>query len=173
MGPESERIAHIALRVPLVTSVGGHKFSTVEIHSRIVEARGRVALAKFGQAGTDARVGQLQAQIERGVRTLLILITKREKEFIGYQSELRSVHRGKPTLEILSAAPEYYSQLDLDPQLWFLLENSFKQTDLAKFRLTTTQRPLIDVISECRTSSMLVEETIRADIGCSGGASIQ
>jgi len=64
---------------------------------------------------------------------------------------------GKPTQEILSAAPEYYKHLDESPQLWFLVESSFKQVDLAKFRLTTNQRPLIDVISECRTPSMLVE----------------
>src|ERR1700733_7036705 len=59
----NEQVAHFALRVPLLTNVRGRKLDTVETHNSTAEKSGRVALAKFGQAGTRARVDQLQTQI--------------------------------------------------------------------------------------------------------------
>jgi hypothetical protein len=148
---------HLAVRVPLMTRVGIQSISTVLSHNEIIDRFGRFALAKFGQPGTSARAQALQRQIEQGQTTLLVLIIKRSNRFIGYQCRLVSVHRGPPTSEIKSIAPTYYRELGIEAALWLIADSPLVTCDLKKFCLSTSQRPLIEVIRECRTASMLIQ----------------
>jgi hypothetical protein len=156
MSAEENQIVHLVLRVPLITRVQGRPINTIEAHNEIIEKMGRVSLAKFGQAGTRARSEKLKAQIERGVETLLILVVKQGARHLGYQSPLASIHYGKPDNQILSVAPPYYATLG-PAGLWFIVTSPFVTSNLDDFRLATNRRPVANVVSECRTSAMLVE----------------
>ena len=149
---------HLVLRVPLRTHIDGRTFDTVEAHNKVVDKIGRVALAKFGNPGTLARVETLKAQIEQGVETFLVLVVKQNNRFFGYQAGLTSVHYGAPDRKIIRIAPPYYSDLGLSADLWFTVASPFVACALRDFRLSTNHRPLLDVIRECRTASMLVEK---------------
>jgi hypothetical protein len=121
---------------------------------------GRVAVGKFGSPGSRARSERLKEQIENQVETLLILVATqgiaKEKRYFGFQSRLSSIHHGNPSAEILSIAPDYYTEL---PRLWFTTSTPFVSCSLEAFCLSTNGRPLLDVIRECRTPSMLVEKS--------------
>jgi hypothetical protein len=147
---------HLVLRVPLMTRVDRRSFSTIDAHNEVAEATGRVALAKFGNPGTASRVEKLKAQIEEGIQTLLILVVKRDDKFLGYQAPLSTVHHGQPG-ELATLAPAYYAKLGETPRLWFVVNSPFLRSELAGLRLATNHRPLVAVMSECRTATMLVE----------------
>jgi hypothetical protein len=149
---------HFLLRVPLMTRVEGRAFNTVDAHNQVVAEKGRVAIAKFGSPGTFARSQRLKAQIDQGTATFLILVTKSGARFLGYRSQLTSIHYGKPDSKLLEFAPPYYADLVETSELWFIAASPFLATALDGFRLSTNHRPVMDVITECRTSSMLVEK---------------
>ena len=155
---DNAKIVHFALRVPLGTRVEGRTINLIEAHNEVVSKLGQVALAKFGSPGTAKRAKTLQQQIDDGINTLLVLVAKRGDRFLGYQSRLSSIIWGKPTATIKNATPSYYRYLDQTPELWFMVDTPFVQSDLTKFRLVSNHRPLLDVLGECRTSSMLIEQ---------------
>jgi hypothetical protein len=147
---------HFVLRVPLMTRVGGRSFSTIEAHNDVAKASGRVALAKFGNPGTASRVEKLSAQIEEGIETFLILVVKRGDKFLSYRAPMSLIHHGAPGA-LAALAPPYYSKIDETPRLWFVLGSPFTRSELANLRLATNKRPVVSVMSECRTATMLVE----------------
>lgn len=147
---------HFVLRVPLMIRVDGRSFGTIEVHNEVVKATGRLALAKFGNPGTVSRVEKLKAQIEEGIETLLILVVKRDDKFLGYQAPLSTIHYGQPGV-LASLAPAYYAKTGETSRLWFVVNSPFVRSELASFRLVTNHRPLVAVMSECRTATMLVE----------------
>jgi hypothetical protein len=149
---------HIVLRMAPFTRVHGRKVNVVDAHNEIIKKIGRVAFAKFGSSGTDERVSKLNAQIEEGIKTFLIIIGKQESDFVGFQGQLSSVYRGKLTAQIDQITPTYYGELDMTAGLWFILCTPLTRCNPKKFFLVTNERPLLDVVSECRTSSMLVTE---------------
>lgn len=147
---------HFVLRIPLMTRVNGRSFSTIEAHNDVAKKNGRLAIAKFGNPGTTSRVTRLDGQIKQGIETRLILIVKQDDRFFGYESRLIAVHHGKPG-DLASFAPPYYAETGETPLLWFAVNSPFARCDLAQYRLVTNRRPLLHVISECRTATMLVE----------------
>jgi hypothetical protein len=149
---------HFVLRVPLMSRANGRSFNTIEAHSQVIEQTGRVALAKFGNPGPAARYKPLKTQIAEDVETLLILVVKRDDRFLGYQSTLGGVHHGSPG-EMVKWAPPYYAMLGESPRLWFLINAPFQRSQLADFRLASNQRPIVDVMRECRTAAMMVERS--------------
>lgn len=148
--------AHFVLRVPLMTRIDGKSFSTIEAHSQVIEKSGRVAIAKFGNPGPAARYDALKTQIAEGAETLLILVVKRDDNFLGYQSPLGDVRHGDPG-ELVRWVPPYYAKLGEPPRLWFLVTAPFQRAQLAGFRLSSNRRPVVDVMRQCRTASMMVE----------------
>jgi hypothetical protein len=153
MSDEAQDV-HLVVRIPLVSRVHGRAINTIEAHNDVVQSMGVVAVAKFGKPGTVNLVERLKEQIGR---THLVLVAKRDGRFLGFESPLASVHRGNPTPEIISAAPTYYAKIGEIAGLWFTVCSAFIDCDLAAFRLSSNQRPLLDVLRECRTSSMVVE----------------
>jgi hypothetical protein len=149
---------HFVLRIPLITKINGRSFHTVEAHNQVIQSSGRVAMAKFGNPGTLARYEKIKNQIENDVETLLILISKQGTQFFGHQSRLSSIHYGKPSPQIAGIVPDYYRAEDWLARLWFVVSYPFMSCALEGFCLCTNHRPLLDVVRECRTSSMLVEK---------------
>jgi hypothetical protein len=145
---------HLVVRIPLVSRVQGSSINTVEAHNEVAKKLGTVTVAKFGKPGALDLVEKLTQQMGR---TSLILVAKRDSHFLGFQSRLSSVVRGKPTAKMMSTAPTYYANIREVAGLWFTVTGPFTDCDLAVFRLSSNQRPLLDVLRECRTPSMLVE----------------
>jgi hypothetical protein len=156
--PDESRVAHVVLRLPLTTRVQDGTLNTIEAHNEALAARGRVAIAKFGRPTASAKIAVIKSQLERGTETLLVLaIRLGAGRFLGFGSPISAVHRGPPNAELLSLAPAYYRDLDETANLWFILHARIVPHDLRGFRMRASQRPLLDVLHECRTSSMLVE----------------
>lgn len=149
---------HLVVRVPRISRVNRISVDTVKAHNETLARLGRVAIAKFGSPGTRARCDRLKAQIDGGLETLLILVTKQGGQFLGYRSRLTSVHLGKADEAILSSAPTYYDDLSNDAKLWFTVTVAFEPVSLEEFSLTSNGRPLLEVMRECRTASLLVEQ---------------
>jgi hypothetical protein len=150
---------HFVLRVPLITRIRGRAFNTIEAHNQVVKEMGRVAIAKFGNPGTEARVKKLNAQIEEGTETVLVLAVKRGNRFWGYQSRLVAAHYGKLEEKISKIAPSYYANFDEPASLWFVVADPFVPVPLVDFRLSTNDRRVTDVMAECRTPAMLVHKS--------------
>jgi hypothetical protein len=110
---------HLAVRVPLMTTVDGRRHNTVELHNEIAQKLGKVVFAKIGQPGTVDRARRLNDQIKFGKETLLLLVIKRGARFLGFQAPMLSVHFGRPTNEIYRIAPPYYANIHENPSLWF------------------------------------------------------
>ena len=81
----------------------------------------------------------------------------RRDDYAGFSSEISNIHSGKPTQEIEDATPEYYRRLGISSSLWFALCTPLEPFDLRNLQLLSNKRPLLNVMRECRTSSMLVE----------------
>jgi hypothetical protein len=157
MNSVKDKFVHLAIRFPLMAKVGGQQFNIVDAHNEVVTRVGCVAFAKFGKPGTNARIAQLRRQIENGNSTLLILIMKRGANFIGFQSQMSAVHLGRPTSQIAAVRPSYYEKIYENPELWFVVNRPFAKADLKSIRLASNGRPLLDVLRDSRTASMLVE----------------
>jgi hypothetical protein len=104
------------------------------------------------------RAERLNDQIRSGRETLLLLVTKAGALFRGFQAPILSVHLGQPSTEILRIAPPYYANFHENPRLWFVVGSPFLESQLTKFRLLSNDRPLLDVVRETRTSSMLIHQ---------------
>ena len=106
------RVLHVALRVPRVTKIDDTSFNTVESHNAVVKKKGRVAVAKFGDPISKKGIAQLREQLSDGAKTLLVLGARsglRTKgQYIGFQSEISSIHEGPADVSILSIIPAYY-----------------------------------------------------------------
>jgi hypothetical protein len=149
-------LAHIAIRVPLVTRIYGQGYNTIQEHNAVVSKLGRVAFAKFGQAGTASRAERLRQQILRGQKTFLIAVVKREDSFFAFEARLGEVHFGPPTAQLSEWSPPYYKKIQEIPSLWFVLNGPLKAIDINLYFLLSNSRPLLDVVRESRTASMLV-----------------
>jgi hypothetical protein len=159
MPEKFEKPVHLVLRIPMVAQIAKQRFSVVDAHNVIFEKLGNVAVAKWGQSGTRARADRLQRQIENGSETLLILVAKSGGQFLGFQAPLSGVHLGKPTAQIRAISPPYYDQLGEGSSLWCTVNRAFVPADLQNLHLASNERPLLDVLGDSRTTSMLVKSS--------------
>jgi hypothetical protein len=154
---------HFLLRVPRLTRIEGSAaltINTIDAHSKRIQELGRATIAKFGKPPPASTVERLKKQIKEGKRTYLILVVKSagtRKTHLGYQTEIASIRLGAPTDEIKNSAPTYYRELGYGAGLWFTVDAPLAPSDLSRFRLVTNKKPVLDVITKCRTPSMLVE----------------
>ena len=155
--PTEATPVHFLLRVPLRTRANGDLIPTVEAHSEILEAKGAVAFGKFGAAIEQSTIDRLTKQIKDGTKTFLILAAKSGPIFLGFEAEVSEIRGGKLGPELSAVTPPYYAKLYDEPAVWFILRGHFSVSDLSSFRLWTKKRPLLDVMSETRTSAMVVE----------------
>ena len=154
---------HFALRIPLTSRVGGRSLDTVESHNEVIRRSGQVALGKFGSAGSHARQKAISEQIGEGVVTQLILVGKSDGRFIGVCAPLSAIMFGPLSAEFSVYAPDYYSRLPTRPSLWFVVRQTFQPCSLRSLQMASSQRPLLAVMKECRTSSMLVTKSSESE----------
>ncbi|WLB48302.1 hypothetical protein QIH93_10080 [Bradyrhizobium ottawaense] len=86
------------------------------------------------------------------------MVTKQGGQFLGYKSRLTSVHYGKADDILRAGAPAYYDDLGEQAKLWFTVIEPFEPADLGQLSLASNGRPLLEVMRECRTASLLVEK---------------
>jgi hypothetical protein len=147
------------MRIPTVARLERQKVDVVKAHSEVLHHLGRVTVAKFGAPPKASSVERIERQLQNKVRTLLVLVTKRDGEFFGLESELDAIHLGRVTQDLKAFAPQYYVELAYSGSLWFLLRTPFKTSRLDAFRLSSNRRPVLKVMSECRTALLLVERS--------------
>jgi hypothetical protein len=153
----SEPSIHVAVRIPIKSRVGTMMVDVIQAHNEAAEKWGLTTFAKFGRLPSSASLKQLSSQLEEGRECYLVLVAKVDQTFVGFEAPLVSVHVGRPTSTLTTVAPRYYSQLVEEGQLWLSISRGFKDSDLSKWRLRSSKRPLLEVVRECRTSLIFVE----------------
>lgn len=149
---------HLALRIPASTRVSGKLVRTVALHNEHSKRFGSVLFAKFGAPIASKTLQILNDQIRERQQTLLIVVSKVGKSFTAHQAPLASVFSQHPSSEHERFVPDYYKKLGQVTSAWFRLDGPFVDCNLERFRLSSTKRTLLDVVTVCRTPAMLVEE---------------
>jgi hypothetical protein len=149
---------HLVLRIPASARVAGKVINAVSCHNEKFTQCNAVLFAKFGASVVSETLDILNNQIRRGRKTQLVVISKVRKSFIAHHARLGAVHLRQPPPEYERFVPDYYQDLQQVPSLWFRLDSPFEACDLKDLRLASNKRSLLDVIRECRTPAMLVEE---------------
>lgn len=149
---------HFAIRIPSVTRVDKTNVDTIRVHNAKVAAEGEALFAKFGAPVLRATLDALNEQIGKGLETRLIVVSKIDNAFVGYQSRLVAIYPKEHKIDLRTLVPSYYSRLDQSPSVWFRIDRQFQICDLTKVALVTNKRRLIDVVAECRTTAMLVKD---------------
>jgi hypothetical protein len=150
---------HLLLRIPFLARIEGLTFDIVEAHNDVIRSMGKTSFAKFGH-NIRPTVEKIRGHISKGHNPLLVLTIKRGTNYLGYSSPITSIYDGKPRAELIAYAPSYYCKIDptfASISHWITVERPFEKFDLAGLRLASNKRPLLEVLKECRTSTMLVE----------------
>lgn len=147
---------HFALRVMRDTRINGHRIPTIESHNDAIKQHGRTVVGKIGREIGEVILGRLNRQIERGIETHLVLVTKHEGDFSGHKSRLVAAATTPPA-SFETFQPTYYSRLPERPSTWFTIDTPLTPCALDDYRLFSNLRPLLTVVSESRTVGMLLE----------------
>lgn len=156
----------LVLRVPEYVRVApGRRISIIDEHSRVANEHGQVLFGKFGAALGRARLQSLEASLKTDWPPRLIVVIKRD-DFVGFAAILTGVDNNAPAQAENCFVPRFYKSLEEHqdvPSTWFKLVSVFEPVDLSRFSLTTSGRSLLDVISETRTTMMLVQSPTLAN----------
>ncbi|WP_146747656.1 hypothetical protein [Paramagnetospirillum kuznetsovii] len=148
---------HIAIRSPLSIKLGSKKFNTVGEHNAIVNSCGSVLFAKFGLKPDGKKIKSLSRHVLLNETTNLYLFSRCGDGIIGHFSEISAIYEENPPNEFKHLIPEYYSLIDAPRRLWFLLSREITETPIDRLKLGSSGRGLVEVVSECRTSAMIVK----------------
>ena len=149
---------HLVLRVPGAASVLGRRLDVVEAHNQVVGEQECVAVGKWGAVPKTA-IHTISDQLRHGQDAFLYLVSKQAKEFRGVRAPLRWLGSGRLPAEYQIAVPAYYEKLFECPTSWFVVNTAFEPADLAQLHLASNGRDLLEVLAECRTAAMLVDQT--------------
>jgi hypothetical protein len=152
----------LVLRVPEYVKVEpGRGVSIIDEHSRVAEEQGQVMFGKFGATLGRARLQSLEASLKTECPPRLIVVIKKG-DYVGFAAILAGVGSDAPAQAEACFVPRFYERLEEHqerPSTWFKLASAFEPVDLSSFFLATSGRPLLDVISETRTTMMLVRSS--------------
>ena len=148
---------HLVMRIARYAETVVGKTDVIEAHNEVARREGRVSLAKFGRSVSQARLAGIRNQIENGVPAYVILVFRVAVWFTGFSARLRTIV-DDGTSPPKTSIPTYYDDLEVgDASCWFELDGPLTQTELDGLRLTTNDRPLLEVLKECRTSLLFVQ----------------
>lgn len=152
-----ESLHHVVLRIPANVALGSQRLNVVEAHNDVANRTGGVVVGKWGAVPKTA-IKTVAAELRRGGKPNLFLVTKQEREFRVVKAALHWA--GTPDLpkEYDARIPDYYRDLPDKPAAWFVVEGPFRPAGLVGLRLASNGRDLLSVISECRTTAMVVEQ---------------
>lgn len=91
-----------------------------------------------------------------GKLPIFILVTKMNGLFKGHGARLSGFVDSPKDAQSLRLVPEYYRDDKLS--VCALLTTPFKPIQLDGFFLQSNNRPLVEVLSQCRTATMLVHD---------------
>lgn len=128
----------------------------IEEHDKITTIHGSAFLGKAGRILTEEKMDLIERMISDNGCSKLYLIQKQEASFVISQADIYSITTDTPDLEKI---PEYYrNRASSDMNFWFEIGQFVSTTyaEAASLRLLSSNRPLMDVLRECRTTLMLV-----------------
>ena len=158
MPKSSGSTLHLVLRVSPTANYGRHTVNVVEEHNAIVRQKSRVTIAKFGAAPASSRIQEFHSQATDGKPTKLYIVHKTKGAFVAYSAPVGGAYKGHLPTTLLDLRPAYYSDADQKPGLWLLLTGPLEPDELNGLVLVSNGRDLVEVMSECRTSTMFVHE---------------
>ena len=157
MKNKSEK-THIVLRIKPTVRVRWDSVNVVSEHSKVFAQEGIVAVGKFGAPLPFLKCIELAENLKRGAETWLYLVFKKENLFQGFRGRVKDVFRTDDNRYAVLKCPDYYTQLPVKPSMWFVLSSQLESYPVQRLNLRSSDRPLIDVLAECRTPMMFVNE---------------
>lgn len=127
----------------------------VAMHHAIAQAQGVVALGKTGKPLAMPTIERALASSKPSV----LVITRTKDVFHGYLAPLNDIleYPRRPREE---QVPRYYRHLMTEIRSWLMIGglDLLSDKDLARYRLYSNQRPLVDILRTTRTANMLVHQ---------------
>jgi len=122
---------------------------TIEAHGNILAKHGYVWLGKFGKTIAAAKRNEILSQIDRKVKSYLLLAKSIRASSDIVVGELEDVRRTLPESE-LSKVPEYYRKNTTQVGAWFKIRKfwTVDKNVLRKFTIRSSGFPAFQSISE-------------------------
>lgn len=156
--------SNMAKPVYIAFRVGGYYAtpqgtSIVEQHNMISEVSDSVFLGKAGRSLTPGKIRSIEKTIAEEGSSKLYLIQRLDGCFEFHVADVFGLSRYAP--EVIESIPEYYRNRTAEMSLWFEIGrlSPCKEQEYRQLRLLSSGRPLHDVLTECRTTLMLVTPT--------------
>ncbi|MBT8464134.1 MAG: hypothetical protein KJO57_05565 [Deltaproteobacteria bacterium] len=157
-----EASRHIVMRLAPEVFAEGRTVDVIKEHNSMAQEHGFVAVGKFGAAPKGA-IAAIEKLLEQGHPADLYLVHKEGDEFRGFRAPLRWVGLKRPPERYRACHPAYYGESGRDPTAWFVVDAPFVLAELKDLKLASSGRDLVTVMSECRTATMLVEGSTKAE----------
>lgn len=166
--------SHIVLRMKPTVMVRGGCLDVIVEHNKLFDKTDLVRVGKFGRPWHRTRCSEFNDAISSGVATYLFIVVKTANGFKGFRAPIRSISHSGHLKDIGMSYPEYYDEyrrnpmlynpvLTAEPRMWFAISGRLKPYSLARLRLLSNDRRLLDVLSKpCRSSTMIVREGKRS-----------
>ena len=158
---ERERLAHLFLRIPSESRVGGKSEQVIYEHNTVFLAMNKVFFCKFGARPNEKMIERLRDQIASKMTTFVYFSVRVKKDFVGYRAEMGSIEPRAWDPNMRRFAPPYYDAINQEIYngcLWLEIRSEISRCDLMNLRLFSNKRPLLEVLHETRTASMMVEQ---------------
>ena len=127
--------------------------NVIVAHNSIFTKDGRVAFGKFGIPPSSKVIDELTGQINKGIRTYLYLVTRKNDAYHGHRAPIVTIFNNGTKRRLTARHPRY---VDSKVSYWFVLSGPFKKAALGPLRLFSSGREVLTVVAETRTSSMLI-----------------
>jgi hypothetical protein len=151
MTPAKTDATHVVLRyADSVLGLGG----TIRAHKAVLGASGRVLFGKMGRPVGAGRVAALNAQIESGTETFLMLVGPAQNQLSVTRGRLSRV-LSELTSDDAALVPPYYRELGITRQMssWFELTALTPGSDemLKRLNVAKTGTPILSIVSSSRS----------------------
>jgi hypothetical protein len=159
---------HIVLRIKPAIKIRWEELDVVSEHNRVFDETGSVAVGKYGASWPQFKCDDINTDIEDGAMICLFIVWHTKGGYKGYRARIREVFLSGSKKN--PPFPAYYNSLGQQrrladalltskPSMWFHLSERLKPYTLMNLRLLTNDRPLLDVLSDCRSTIMLVNDS--------------
>ena len=162
--------SHIVLRMKPTVMVKGSCLDVIVEHNKLFDKTSLVGVGKYGLPWQRTRCSEFNNAINSGVTTYLFIVVKTADGFKGFRAPIRTISISGNLEDLCLKYPDYYNEyrrvpmlydavLTVEPSMWFVISGRLKPHSLARLRLLSNNRRLLDVLSKpCRSSAMLVIE---------------
>lgn len=150
------KMLSLILRVPeRVTLLSGRRVATFKEHNAVSLQYGKVVVGKFGLRPGPKTAASLQNDVAEDLKPSLYMVYKQDGQFSAYRGEIESVSYAKPMPEYDNLIPDYYSELESQPNFWITVIGGLAPSGLFGLNLASSGRPVLEVLRETRTAAML------------------